>query len=110
MTPRNRVASTRRTKPSGPAGAHALLLEALGNGRRLATVVPRALAAVREEPLADAGKFPGALVRGLMNVPATFWARHAALYDEYRAAVRAAAAARRALPHEERMLFWSPLE
>jgi len=60
--------------------------------------------------LASGGRFPGDLVRGLMEVPGAFWRRQPRLYDRYQAALRACAAARRRLPAEQRMAFWEPLD
>jgi hypothetical protein len=86
------------------------LLEALVNGWCLSAVVPLALDGVERDPLASGGCFPGDVLRGLMEVPGSFWGRHPRLYDRYRAALRASAAARRRLPAEQRMAFWAPLD
>lgn len=68
-----------------------------------------ALSAVAPDPLVCVYAFRGDLLRALMEVPNSFWGRHPGLYDEYRELVRAAALARRELPAEVRMEFWSPL-
>lgn len=86
------------------------LLESLVNGWCPGAVVPLALDRVERDPLASGGCFAGDLVRGLMEVPGSFWGRHPRLYDRYQAALRASAAARRRLPPAERMAFWSPLD
>jgi hypothetical protein len=85
------------------------LLRALVNGWCLEAVVPIALTRAEQNPLANAGRFDGDLVRGLMEVPGAFWGRHPRLYDRYREALRRNAALRRRMPAEERMKFWSPL-
>ena|SRR5690348_2204913 len=86
------------------------LLRALVNGWCLGAVVPIALARVEHDPLTNAGCFDGDLMRGLMEVPGSFWGRHPRLYDRYREALRRSAALRRRMSAEERMKFWSPLE
>ena len=85
------------------------LLTSLINGWRLPAVVPAVLDIVEREPLASAGGFGGDLLRGLMEVPGSFWSRHPPLFARYRIAVRAAALARRALPPGKRWEFWNPL-
>lgn len=85
------------------------LLVALVQRQRLAAVVPLVLDILQDDPLASAGRFRGDLLRGLMEVPSRFWARHAQLYERYRAALRAGAVARRQLPLEDRLQFWGPL-
>jgi hypothetical protein len=93
------------------AGASAAeLLEALVNGWCLSAIVPLALDAVECDLSASGGRFPGDLLRGLMEVPGAFWGRYPRLYDRYQAALRASAAARRRLPAEQRMAFWAPLD
>ena len=86
------------------------LLRALVHGWCLGAVVPIALARVEHDPLTNAGCFDGDLMRGLMEVPGSFWGRHPRLYDRYREALRRSAALRRRMSAEERMKFWSPLE
>ena len=95
--------------PREPSPAYALL-EALVQASALEAVVPMVIAIVERDPLASAGCFSGDLLRGLMSVPNHFWNSRAALYERYRAALRAGALARRRLPHSERMEFWSMLE
>lgn len=85
------------------------LLRALVNGWYLSAVVPIALARVERDPLTNAGCFDGDLMRGLMEVPGSFWGRHPRLYDRYREALRQSAALRRRMAPEDRMRFWSPL-
>ncbi len=85
------------------------LLTSLINGWRLPIVVPAVLEIVEREPLASAGGFGGDLLRGLMEVPGSFWSQHHRLFARYRAAVRAGALARRALPPGLRSEFWNPL-
>lgn len=86
------------------------LLVALVHGRLLEAVVPLALDRVEREPLRDAGRFAGELLRGLMEVPGGFWARHPRLHVRFVAALRAGAALRWQLPPDERMRFWTPLD
>ena len=86
------------------------LLRALLDGRGLEAGVPSALAVVERDPLASAGRFRGDLLRALMEVPASYWARQPGLYQRYRQVVRAAASLRRMLPPGERMRFWEPLD
>jgi hypothetical protein len=85
------------------------LLTALLTGENLMAAVPFTLAIVERDPLASGGCFRGDLMRGLMEVSGHFWGRHQRLYERYVEALRAAAGARRLLPREERMVFWSPL-
>ena len=94
---------------SGPKPERDLLL-ALVNRTQLEIVVPQALDLVAHDPLIAVHSFRGDLLRGLMEVPDQFWRRHAILYEQYRAAVRAGAKARRGLPTEAQLVFWSPLE
>ena len=91
------------------AATRARLLAALLSGSRLASVVPIALEIVARDPLVRAASFEGDLLRALMEIGGDFWSHHPELYDEYRAAVRNAAAARLRLPVELRLRFWSPL-
>ena len=86
------------------------LLVALVNRTRLEIVVPQALDLVAHDPLIEVHSFRGDLLRGLMEVPNHFWARHANLYEQYREAVRAGAKARLSLPTDVRLGFWSPLD
>lgn len=86
------------------------LLVALVRGEELGVVVPVALEIVGASPLTSAGCFRGDLLRGLMEVPGSFWGACPQLYERYRSALRAAAALRRQLPREERMEFWSRLD
>jgi hypothetical protein len=85
------------------------LLVSLVNGWSLTTTVPAVLDIVEREPLASAGGFGGDLLRALMEVHGSFWTRHPRLFTRYRAAVRAGALARRALPPAARDEFWNPL-
>ena len=85
------------------------LLAALISGSCLASVVPIALEIVGRDPMVRVASFEGDLLRALMEVGGDFWSRHPALFDEYRAAVRNAAAARRRMPQDIRLRFWSPL-
>lgn len=96
-------------RPVVDASPHDLLVS-LMHGWYLNAVVPLALDAVERDPLCSTGQFPGDLLRGLMEVPGTFWGRHARLYDRFRDALRAGAARRRRLPADQRMDFWSPLQ
>jgi hypothetical protein len=86
------------------------ILAALVNGKCSETDVRVALSVVADDPLARVYAFRGDLLRALMEVPNAFWGRHTALYEEYRAVVRAGALARRDLPTETKAEFWSPLE
>lgn len=86
------------------------LLSALLEGEHLMAVVPITLAIVEQDPLASAGCFRGDLMRGLMEISGNFWGRRPQLYDRYIAALRASASQRRALPRDQRMEFWSPLD
>jgi hypothetical protein len=85
------------------------LLDALVHAWRLAGIVPLVLEAAERDPLASGGRFAGDLVRGLMEVPSTFWCRYPGLYGRYQAVLRANALARRRLPIEQRVEFWVPL-
>ena len=51
------------------------LLAAVLSGRDLHHVVPLLLDRLEMDPLASAGWFSGDLLRGLLEVPASFWAR-----------------------------------
>lgn len=86
------------------------LFVALVRGWCLAAVVPLALDRAERDPLRSAGHFEGELLRGLMEVPSGFWARHDRLHARFLEVVRAAATLRRRLPPEERMRFWTPLD
>jgi hypothetical protein len=68
-----------------------------------------AIELLEREPLASAGRFPGDLLRRLIDLPPRVWAAQADLYPRYREVVRAAAAARRELPAEVRVTFWQAL-
>ena len=82
---------------------------AVARGVCVPVLVRRLLARVEADPLASAGWFAGDLLRSLMEIPGGFWGRHPRLYDRYREALRAGAAARRRLPVEERLGFWDPI-
>ena len=86
------------------------LLIALVQGTCSDSDVRAALGVVATNPLARVYAFHGDLLRALMEVPNAFWARHPALYNEYREVVRAGALARRELPTERKDEFWSPLQ
>jgi hypothetical protein len=86
------------------------MLVALVSSSRLSTVVEPAIEIVERDPLASAGCFQGDLLRGLMEVPGSFWRRAPDLYDRYRQALRAGAALRRRMPPRERMEFWTALD
>ena len=88
---------------------HRAILISLLERSFLHTAVPVALELVELDPLASAGQFNGDLVRGLMEVPGSFWVRHPRLFARYRTALRACAKSRRALPPEQRLDFWGPL-
>ena len=85
------------------------LLAALIDGSCLASAVPIALEIVGRDPMVRVASFEGDLLRALMEVGGDFWSRHPELFDEYRAAVRNAAAARRRMPQDMRLRFWSLL-
>ena len=93
-----------------PAPLHHDLLVALVHGSRLNVVVPAALELVDQDPLTSVGHFRGDILRGLMEVPGSFWGRHPGLFDRYRNALRAGAMQRRGLPPDQRLDFWKPLE
>jgi hypothetical protein len=93
----------------GSEASRAALLAALMRGTRLESAVPLALEIVGRDPMVRAASFEGDLLRALMEIGGDFWSHHPELYDEYRAAVRNAAAVRRRLPLELRLRFWSPL-
>ncbi len=99
----------RFTPRSVASAARHDLLVSLVNGWRLAATVPEVLDILDRDPLASAGGFGGDLLRGLMEVPGSFWSQHPRLFARYRAAVRAGALARRALPPGLRAEFWNPL-
>ena len=92
------------------APLHHDLLVALVRGSHLGAVVPEALELVDQDPLASVGGFRGGILRGLMEVPGSFWGRYPGLFDRYRNALRAAAMLRRRLPPDQRLDFWKPLE
>lgn len=83
------------------------LLAAALSGCGLPYVVPLMLERLEADPLASAGWFAGDLLRGLLEVPASFWARHPRLYARFRECLRAGAMARRGLPPDERAHFWT---
>lgn len=83
------------------------LLAAALSGCGLPAVVPLVLERLEADPLASAGWFAGDLLRGLLEVPASFWARHPRLYARFRECLRAGAMARRGLPPDERAHFWT---
>lgn len=83
------------------------LYAALRTGADLGNAVPAALDVLDRDPLASAGYFRGDLLRALIDLPPEFWRRNRELFRRYQAAVRAGAIARRCLPREERMEFWS---
>jgi hypothetical protein len=87
-----------------------VMLESLVSGCSLDTVVRAALDILERDPLTAAACFPGDLLRGLMEVPRSFWGPNPGLYERYLTVVRAGAAARRRLPLEQRMTFWGPLD
>ena len=89
-----------------PASDADLLAGALA-ARDLARVVPLLLERVERDPLASAGWFAGDLLRGLLEVPPSFWARQPRLYTRFRECLRAGAIARQALPEAERVYFWT---
>jgi CDI immunity proteins len=85
------------------------LAQVTARGLCLPVLVQRLLEIVEADPLASAGWFAGDLLRSLTGVPEWFWRRHAALYERYREALRGGAAARRALPPDQRLEFWSSI-
>ena len=91
-------------QPAAPTPAELLTTLELEAG--LCDAVPAVLELVARNPLASAGRFPGDLLRGLMEVPSMFWSWHPHFYDRYREALRAGAAARHRLPPEQRLDFW----
>jgi hypothetical protein len=97
-------------RPSDDAVSRRALLVSLLQRQRLAAVIPLVLDILVEDPLASGGRFPGDLLRGLMEVPNRFWGQHPQLYERYRLVLRAGASARRQLPPEERLQFWRPLD
>lgn len=90
-----------------PEPATRELLAAALSGCGLPQVVPLVLERLETDPLASAGWFAGDLLRGLLEVPASFWARQPRLYARFRECLRAGAMARRALPPDERAHFWT---
>lgn len=100
-----------RSEPrAGRDASQRELLIALVCGPCTAGAVRAALDVVERDPLASAGCFRGDVLRGLMEVDGSVWGRHPLLYERYRTALRAAAAARRRLTQAERMEFWSLLD
>jgi len=93
---------------SASEASRAALLAALMRGTSLEAAVPLALEIVGRDPMARAASFEGDLLRALMEVGGDFWSRHPSLYEDYRAAVRNAAAVRRRMPIDIRLRFWSP--
>lgn len=108
MPPEPRPTAGERASDALAGASDHALLRFVVHGWRLDVAVPLVLERVEAQPLRAAGLFPGALVRALMEVPGHFWGRRPALYARYVAALRACAAARRQLPAEERMRFWTP--
>lgn len=90
--------------------AQRLLLASRSHGAHVPCAVTATLEIVERDPLATGGRFRGALLRALMEVPGGFWARQPHLYDRYVAVLRASALARRGLPFRDRMEFWTPLD
>ena len=85
------------------------LTHAIARGLCLTPLVDRTLDIVEAHPLATAGWFAGDLLRSLVDVPEWFWRRHPDMHERYRAVLRAAAVARRDLPPDQRMEFWTPI-
>ena len=85
------------------------LAHVIARGVCLPHLVRRLLDLVERDPLATAGWFRGDLLRSLTDVPSWFWRREAELQERYRTALRAAAAARRELPPDQRLEFWSAI-
>ena len=86
------------------------LIAALLAGRCSESDVRQALATLVHDPLTRVRSFRGDLLRAMMEVPNSFWAHHTEMYEQYRQVVRTAALARRELPPEARLEFWSSLE
>ena len=107
MSPR--IAVRRPSRATPPSAAEAALTALLAGDVATHDLL-RALAVVEQDPLANGGRFPGDVLRALTLLPGRAWARHPTLYERYRAAVRAGALARRALPPHERERFWSTLD
>ena len=105
----HREAGTHDVVDSASEASRASLLAALLRGTSLESAVPLALEIVGRDPMARAASFEGDLLRALMEVGGDFWSRHPSLYEDYRAAVRNAAAVRRRMPIDIRLRFWSPL-
>lgn len=86
------------------------LLEALVHRERLDIVVPETLGILERDPLASGGCFTGDLLRALLELPGAYWSRNASMHARFLSALRAGALARRSLPPDVRMEFWSPLD
>ncbi len=104
-----RTATRRPGRAAAPTDAAAALTSLLAGDVGVHDLL-RALAVVERDPLASGGRFPGDVLRALMLLPGRAWARHPTLYERYRAALRAGALARRALPPHERDRFWGALD
>jgi hypothetical protein len=85
------------------------LAHAIARGLCLRPLVQRLLDIVEADPLASAGWFSGDLLRSLIDVPEWFWRQNAESDRRYRDALRAGATARRNLPMDQRMEFWSAI-
>jgi hypothetical protein len=88
-------------------GSEVELYAALRSGAELGTAVPAVLDILERDPLASAGYFRGDLLRALIDLTPDFWRRNRELFRRYQGTIRAGAIARRSLPCEERMEFWS---
>jgi hypothetical protein len=101
-----RAAPARRTVREASA---AQVFNALAAGCPRPRVLVRALALLEKNPLLSAGAFPGDLLRRLMDVPGSTWARNPLLYHRYQTIVRAAALARLRAPRVAQRAFWGEL-
>lgn len=106
LSPRLRQLRARRLLELSTEDLFLVLLQ----GWALPHVVPCALERLERDPLTSAGRFPGDLLRSLIELPPSFWRREPALYRRYQAVVRAGAIARRRLSWNERRAFWSALK
>ena len=96
-------------RPRRPDRERRDIYNALAEPRLRAGAVSRALDILERDPLASAGVFPGDLVRRLMELPPQVWQHEDGLYQRYRAAVRAAALARRHSASAVHRAFWRDL-
>lgn len=103
------AAQSAPARGTAPVASAVQVFNALAAGCPRPRVLARALVLLEGDPLLSAGAFPGDLVRRLMDVPGSVWARNPLLYRRYQAIVRAAALARLRAPRVAQRAFWGEL-